>query len=248
LELTDAPSNYWSEFTTVSGYSFILTIDNTNIDEDLTEFPMKLVLSSSAGSENQDVSHVFDILGDDSKKLMVQTVSGTQCYVEIESWDSSSESAVLHVKVPHISSETNTELYFVYNADWTDNSEFVGDTGSTAAKAVWDSNFLGVWHMAQEPDGVDSILDSTSNEFHGTPSAGVDKTTNGLNFTSADEDYLTIPQSSAYDFVASTFEAHCKATAWGGNSYGYLMRIGDPTSNTRQELYLDGAGDTDINI
>jgi hypothetical protein len=51
LELTDAPSNYWSEFTTVSGYSFILTIDNTNIDEDLTEFPMKLVLSSSAGSE-----------------------------------------------------------------------------------------------------------------------------------------------------------------------------------------------------
>jgi len=45
---------------------------------------------------------------------------------------------------------------------------FVDDTGGRPAQEVWDSNFEGVWHMAQEPSGADDILDSTSNVAHGT--------------------------------------------------------------------------------
>lgn len=46
----------------------------------------------------------------------------------------------------------------------------VGETGDSAAGAVWDYNFVGVYHMCQDPSGgASSILDSTSNGNDGTP-------------------------------------------------------------------------------
>jgi hypothetical protein len=176
---------------------------------------------------------------------MAQTVSGTQCYIEVESWDSSSELAVLHIKVPYISSSSDTELYLAYSSSWTDNSEFVGDTGSTAAKAVWDNNFLGVWHMAQEPDGAGSMLDSTSNEYHGDASAGLDKVTNGVNFSSADDDYI-YTQAGTHDFDETTVEAHVRADSYGGNNYGRLFRMETVGETSRVEFYLIGAPTYDI--
>ena len=49
-------------------------------------------------------------------------------------------------------------------------SGYVGQTGDFGAQAVWDENFVGVYHHAQDPSGgTDCILDSTSNKNHGTP-------------------------------------------------------------------------------
>ena len=51
---------------------------------------------------------------------------------------------------------------------------FIGETGDPAAQVVWDSNFVGVWHMSQDPSGgTDSILDSTANNFDLTPSGSM---------------------------------------------------------------------------
>lgn len=59
----------------------------------------------------------------------------------------------------------------------TDFDNFVVVSGTVKykpAQRVWDDNFKAVYHMAQEPSPVTgSILDSTGNEKHGTPSKDV---------------------------------------------------------------------------
>jgi len=89
--------------------------------------------------------------------------------VQIEKWDSASKKAWLWVKVPSVSSTSDTELYLYYDKDHADNTAYVGDTGSTPAQAVWDTNFHGVWHLSEDPTGTaPQMKDSTSYANHGT--------------------------------------------------------------------------------
>ena len=174
----DHPNAQW-DHSTLEGWDSTkrlkLVIDSDLIDADLTDFPVAIFLSTSCGIGAIDASVVFDELTSDANrfKIAVTTADGvTQCYVEIEVWDDANETAVLHVKVPFISADQDTELYLYFDSDQPDNTDYVGDTGDAAAQAVWDSNFDAVWHMAQDPDGdaADSILDSTANGNDGTPS------------------------------------------------------------------------------
>jgi hypothetical protein len=150
----------------------LLRIEPENIDETLTDFPVVVHLSAASGIGGGDSSAVFSDISSDSdrKKIAVTAADGeTQCYVEIELWDSASKKAVLHVKVPSVSSTTYTDLYLYYDSGQFENTTYVGDTGDVAAQSVWDNNFLCVLHLAQDPtDGNHCMLDSTSNgaNFH----------------------------------------------------------------------------------
>lgn len=151
-----------------------LEISNTNVDAVLTNFPVLVYLSASSGTGSKDVSAVFDELASDGnrKKIAVTSSDGeTELYVEIERWDDGNEKAWLWVKVPSVASGSVTELYLYFDSSHADNTSYVGDIGDTPAKSVWDSNFKGVWHMTQDPDGdgANTIKDSTSNINHGTP-------------------------------------------------------------------------------
>ena len=160
-----------------------LVIDSSKIDENIINFPVLITLSSGSGQTGFDATDVFDELAtvsgsyDNRKKIAVTTtISGveTELYVEIETWDDTTSSgnkqAWLWTKVPTISLCTDTDLYLYYDSAHTTNSGYVGDTGETPAQNVWDDNFVGVWHMAQDPSGgSDCILDSTGNGNNGTP-------------------------------------------------------------------------------
>jgi hypothetical protein len=144
-----------------------ITIDSNDIDGELTDFPVLLHLGASSGINGGDVSFVFDEVGSNSKKIAVTTSDGTECYVEIEEWDSANEQAWLWVKVPSISSTADTDLYLYYDTAHEDNIVYVGDTTSAPAENVWDSNFKLVAHMNDNPD-ASSIRDSTSTGNDGT--------------------------------------------------------------------------------
>lgn len=151
-----------------------ITIDNTNVDGVLSNFPICLNISASSGIGSTDLTAIFDKLTQDAnrKKIAVTTSDGeTQCYVEIERWDDANEKAVLWVKAPSVASGAETILYLYYDSSQADNTTYVGDTGDTPAQSVWDANFKAVYHMAQDPNGdvADAIKDSTSNAIHGTP-------------------------------------------------------------------------------
>ena len=69
--------------------------------------------------------------------------------------------------------------------------------GITAAQNVWDSDFVGVWHMNQDPNGdvADSIKDSTVSGSHGTPEGSMAtedlvsaKIGDGIEFDGSDDD------------------------------------------------------------
>ena len=129
-----------------------LTIDNTDIDVALTNFPILVYISTSSGRNNDDLSFVFDELQNDAnrKKIAVTTDDGqTECYVKIETWSEANEQAWLWVKVPSISSDADTDLYLYFDSSHADNTAYVGNVGSVPAETVWDATYLMVFHFSE---------------------------------------------------------------------------------------------------
>ena len=212
-----------------------LTIDNSKVDGDLTDFPVLITLSSGSGQTGFDATGVFDELTTASgsyvnrKKIAVTTtISGveTELYVEIETWDETTspgnEQAWLWTKVPTIVSGTNTDLYLYYDSAHTTNSGYIGDTGETPAQSVWNSNFKSVWHLAQDPSGgAGCILDSTVNAHSGTPIGSMtsddlvdgkigkaidfDGANDGINF--GDSDDFTFSGDFTMEWIMKTTDA-----------------------------------------
>ena len=193
-----------------------------------------------------------------NKKLSIEA-NGVQCPVEIESWDSANEKAVLHTKVPTYSASVDTELVLSYDSSQDDNDTYVGVTGSTPAKSVWDSNFAAVYHMAQDPSvGGACILDSTVNVKHGTPQGAMTSGDlvdglfgKGINFDGND-DYIRLAGTTLMNgATALTLEAKCKTPGddnyssiigFRGSEYAWLAYF--PPSDASGELvqmrYLTG--------
>ena len=138
------------------------SVDFSKIDSALANFPVGIKIESSTG-------FMVDLGVADWKNLHA-TVDGTECYVEIDIWDTVNDKAVLWVKVPTVLIRLDTVIKLEIGAINT--ATYVGRIGDAAAQNVWDSNFDAVYHMSQDPSGgTDCIKDSTSNGNDGTPDA-----------------------------------------------------------------------------
>ncbi len=238
-----------------------LTIDKDLVDTALqVNFPVMVYLSAASGIGPVDVSAVFDELTADEnrKKIAVTSSDGTtELYVEIEKWDDANEQAWLHVKVPSVAHDADTILYLYYDADHADNDTYVGDTIDAVTHNVWDSNFKGVWHMAQDPneDGADAIKDSTSNQNDGTPTGtmltgdlvdgkvGKAIVFDGLN------DYIIVDDHASLDITgALTLEAIVKTTALESNSVGIVAKYFGSGDNRSYSLGYNGAEKLEVNL
>ncbi len=225
------------------------TIDSSKIDSSLSDFPVALLLSTSAGTNDEDLTAIFTEIADsDRKKIAVTTSDGTtQCYVEIEKWDSTNKKAALHVKVPTISSSANTELYLYYDSGHADNTTYVGNTGDSVVQNVWDNNFKAVYHMAQDPsNGSGAIKDSTSNGNNGT-SAGTMTSTDlvdgqsgkAIEFDGID-DYINCGSDSSIDNITTfSIEAVFNMNGWGESSWGRIIQKAN-VNNDGFSIFVDG--------
>ena len=117
-----------------------LRIDHTKIGADLYDYPLKVYLGASSGASLSDVTRVFDELQSDAnrKKIRVTTITGAECYVEIDTWSDASETAWFYVRVPFVSSTVDTWLLLYYDRFHADNDTYVGDTASAPAMKVWE--------------------------------------------------------------------------------------------------------------
>jgi hypothetical protein len=166
------------------------------------------------------------------------------CCTEVERWDWVNEQANLWIKVPTIVSGTDTKLYLYYDKTHSDNTHYIGDTGDEAAQNVWDGNFIGVWHLAQDPSGGSAaIKDSTSSNNNGTPGGTmiIDDLVNGkvgkaLNFDGGD-DYVsgTGNDESSYS-ISAIMKRNGAPGAWEG-----MASFSDSSSN-RGEIAIDSSG------
>jgi hypothetical protein len=127
-----------------------IVIDSSMIDEELTDFPLMVKISNPS------------ILNHDSKSISITDSGGSQCYVEIESWDSSE--AFLWVKVPTISPSADTKL--ILNLLDSQNTAYVGNTLDPVTHNVWSNGYVGVFHFAghlydSSAEGNDASVVST---------------------------------------------------------------------------------------
>lgn len=152
------------------------------------------------------------------QKIAVTAADGvTQYLAEIDYWDAQEEVATIWTKLTTVTSGINTQLYLYYESTQTDNTDYIADA-PTAASGIWDSNYTGVWHMSQRPfvGATDTILESTSNNFHATPSGSmnvgdfrISQIGRSIEFDGIDE-YITVVSDSAFGGGSITIETTVK--------------------------------------
>jgi Concanavalin A-like lectin/glucanases superfamily/Domain of unknown function (DUF2341)/Bacterial Ig-like domain len=131
-----------------------LVFDNSTRAENLTNFPVLVVLNSG----NIDYSQIQD----DGDDLRFTEADGTTVLdYEIEKWDEAGNSYVW-VEIPQIDASSSTDYVYMY---YNNAGASTGATGT----ATWNSNFLAVNHLKEDPAGsAPQFQDSTANNKDGT--------------------------------------------------------------------------------
>lgn len=170
--------------------------------------------------------------GADPNKLKIAVTAAdgtTEQKVEIDRWDAANELVWLHTKAPSISPTVDTLLYVYYDADHADNTANVGPTLSLPARAVWNSDFVCVYHLGQIPAGSSSVKDSTGNLLHATPGGSMTeadlvdgKVGQALDFD-GDDDMINMGSDTKLDNIVVTAEAIINPTTWGKADIGHII-------------------------
>lgn len=111
----------------------MITISRTNVDSNLTNFPLLVKISGDT-----NIGSVAMVDGND---IRFTTIDGNILYSEKEDFNISGGAATgnFWVKVPSISSVTDTNIYVYYGS--------TGASAQTGTTNVWDSNYVGIWHF-----------------------------------------------------------------------------------------------------
>jgi hypothetical protein len=162
-----------------------ITIDPLQVVADETNFPVLVSFSSDADL----AAHAQD---DHDDILFTSSDGVTKLSHEIEEFNGSTGKLVAWVKLD-ISGSLDTVLYMYYGNDTVGNQEDIN--------GVWSNGFAAVYHLNNNPGPGNSgdILDSTSNNKHGTAEASMESNDlvpgqigNGIDFDGGD-DYVWAP-------------------------------------------------------
>lgn len=157
----------------------LLTIPATYVDSTLTNFPMTVRMTPTDPN--------WGLIGT-SGTVYFTDLNDVQLDHEVESVDANF--AIYHVRVPSISSSVSTQFKMKFDGE--------GYTNGHNRTSVWDSSFMGVWHL-----GV-NLNDSTSNNRTLTAGstttvrngpAGPERVYNG---SSGGGTYVTLPHSNTF--------------------------------------------------
>ncbi|MGB9614684.1 MAG: DUF2341 domain-containing protein, partial [Fervidobacterium sp.] len=153
-----------------------ITINHTKVNASLENFPVLIDITDI------DLKNKAQPDGDD---IVFVGENNTTLNHEIEYYDSTSGHLIAWVKLPSLSSETDTIFHMYYGNP--------NATNQQNPSGVWDSNFILVQHF-EETSGT--RLDSTSNGNNATPYGTVTKTSGkiGPADTFSSNGYLRVPQ------------------------------------------------------
>jgi hypothetical protein len=144
-----------------------ITVQADQVDANLEDFPLYVKINADADF-HEALSTGYDI-------RFTQSDGETLLKYERESWSGGNGSAAtadFWVKVPTIDADDGAVIYIYYGkADAVD--------GADPAN-VWDSNFVGVWHMNQASwDGTPGEVVSSTGAHSGTAAGGATTTASG---------------------------------------------------------------------
>lgn len=212
-------------------YRVKFTIASSQVDADLTDFPVYLDLS-------QLPSDFFTNVQSDGGDIRITTSGGTtELPREIVTIDTVGETGEVHFKVSGtLSSSSDTDFYIYYgNAAASDYAV----TATYGAQNVWNSNYVGVWHFEEDPSGTaPQMLDSTSNNNDGTSYGSMTSGDsvagklggNALDFDGSN-DAISVDHTSALELTGSyTYSGWTKTTTTTTTSLMTNTPSGAPTN------------------
>jgi hypothetical protein len=115
-----------------------ITIQASQVDEDLTDFPVYVDLADLG-------SGFFSTVQDDGDDIRITESDGeTELAYELVSIDTTGETGELHFNASFISSTTDTTFYIYHD---NPNVSGYSETDTYGAQNVWGSEFIAVYHM-----------------------------------------------------------------------------------------------------
>ena len=154
------------------------TIDHDYINEDLTAFPVLVVIPTAVGSQADN---------GDSIRFLKEDLTEVY-YHEIELWNGAGDSYVWVRINQTLSAEDTNVVMFYGNATATD----------TSSANTWDDNFIAVYHMNSTGAGT-TVWDSTLNR-HGTKNATGEPANTASGIIDGAQDF----ELTTSDFVTAT--------------------------------------------
>jgi hypothetical protein len=229
------------------GYKKKITINSSKVASDLTDFPVLVSITDS------DLSSRAQSDGDDI--LFVAADNETKLDHEIERYTSGTGELIAWVKIPSLSSTTDTEIYMYY-----DNSNAINQENE---EGVWSNGFVGVYHMVESTGNIVNSASDTNDGTRGdTPTQGTGQIGYGQDFTGStgDDRFLLgdlgltdgVQEELALSFWVNTNDASLNDWA------RVIVKRDDTDSNTLWGAYFDddvsdkdlmfnAAGDTGAN-
>ena len=136
-----------------------ITIDNTKVSADLTDYPVYLDLSELG-------TDFFDNVKSGGGDIRITTSDEeTEVPREIVSCDTTAETGEVHFK-GDLSGSTDTDFYVYYGNSGASDYAI---TATYGAENVWGSNYKGVYHLQEAVNTTaGGYNDSTSNSRDGT--------------------------------------------------------------------------------
>ena len=212
------PSTWWDDDWS---YRKNLTINNSYVDSNLTNFPVLVYLSSDSNLSNNAQSDGDDIVFADSTHSIKYNH-------EIELYNNTTGKLVAWVNVTSLSSTEDTVLYMYYG-----NSDCSSQENSTD---VWDSNYKAIYHFSESTGST--VYDSTNNDNDGTYNGTLpDLTTSdigGQDFNDG-SDFITFPIGAHVD-ISGTHECYVKPD--DNNAINELLSVYDVDGSHRREMEI----------
>lgn len=183
------PADWWDESFTRRRRIYF---DNSQQNEDLTNFPVLIVLDGA----RVDFANTQD-LGQD---LRFVDRNGALLPYEIERWNEANKSFVW-VRLSQVSASSNLDYISMY---YGNPYAAVGQT----PQSVWHESYSAVWHMAEDPSVGAS--DSTTNLNHGTSTGEMGaanlvlgKVSQGVHFDGVN-DWIQVPHSASLNLTGDS--------------------------------------------
>ena len=217
------------------GYRSKITIDNTKVAGDETDFPVLITEDNLPAGFWTNV----DTQGDDI--VLTSDDEETKLKRELVNIDTGGETLELYVKVPSLASSADTDLYLYY-----------GNAGATETDDTdtWNGDYLGVWHLQEDPSGgapqaQDSTVSNWDLTSEGTMTSGdlvAMEPGKGWTFDAADDGASKTGLSIAT--LPTTFCQY--GVVQGAAVYNQLGGVSIPASADALYSYIRSDGDVVI--
>src|SRR5207244_8901615 len=179
-----------------------LTIDHTKVPSTQSNFTVLVNLTDPALKTVANGGHVANANGYDIG-LYADSGETTKLKWEVEKYDGVTGNLIAWVKIPSVSSSTDTVFYLMYG-----NSAI--NTDQSDPPNTWDSNFKGVWHMADSAANT-TIKESTVTGANGTNNANTSTKTatgqigNALSYNGSTDGSFAAIKLSATNIATISF-------------------------------------------